>query len=246
MTKPVIRFNDVDKHFGTFHVLQEINLDVAEGEVVVVCGPSGSGKSTLIRCINGLETVTSGTIQVLDHVVDAKKANLRALRQEVGMVFQNFNLYPHMTALDNITLAPRLVKKAGRTESSERALELLKRVGIGDKADMHPGSLSGGQRQRLAIARSLAMDPKIMLFDEPTSALDPEMIAEVLSVIGELAEMGMTMVIVTHEMGFARRVSDRVVFMDKGRIVEVAPPEAFFDKPGDPRVKDFLSKVMKN
>ena len=246
MTKPVIRFNGIDKHFGTFHVLQEINLEVVEGEVVVVCGPSGSGKSTLIRCINGLETVTSGTIQVLDHVVDAKKADLRMLRQEVGMVFQNFNLYPHMTALDNITLAPRLVKKADRTESRERALELLRRVGIGDKADMHPGSLSGGQRQRLAIARSLAMDPKIMLFDEPTSALDPEMIAEVLSVIGELAEMGMTMVIVTHEMGFARRVSDRVVFMDKGRIVEVAPPEAFFDKPGDPRVKDFLSKVMKN
>ncbi len=245
MTSPAIRFTKVDKHFGNFHVLQDINFAVNEGEVIVVCGPSGSGKSTLIRCINALETISSGTIEVLDHVIGARKVNLRALRQQVGMVFQSFNLYPHMSAMNNITLAPRLVRKTSRAALEKRAQELLDRVGIGDKAAMHPGSLSGGQRQRLAIARSLAMDPQIMLFDEPTSALDPEMITEVLAVMGELAEAGMTMIIVTHEMGFARRVADRVVFMERGRIVEVAPPEEFFENPTDPRVKDFLSKVMK-
>ncbi|OBP90828.1 polar amino acid ABC transporter ATP-binding protein [Mesorhizobium loti] len=240
----MIRFSKVSKSFGTAQVLHEIDLNVREREVVVVCGPSGSGKSTLTRCINGLETFQTGSLRVLNHNLNAAKKNLRQLRCEVGMVFQNFNLYPHLDAIDNITLAPRLVRGTARREAEERAHALLKRVGIGDKAREFPGRLSGGQRQRLAIARSLAMDPKVMLFDEPTSALDPEMISEVLDVMGELAQAGMTMVVVTHEMGFARKVADRIVFLDSGRIVEEAEPEQFFTAPTDRRAKDFLSKIL--
>ena len=244
--KTLISFSHVDKFYGQLHVLHDINLDIYSGEVVVLCGPSGSGKSTLLRCINALERVSTGELLVLDNRLDQKNAPLQALRRRVGMVFQNFNLYPHMTVLNNITLAPMLALGSSRAAAEKQALELLSRVGIAEKAQAHPGSLSGGQRQRVAIARALAMKPDIMLFDEPTSALDPEMITEVLDVMKELADQGMTMVIVTHEMGFASRVADRVVFLDKGRIVEVKPPAEFFGAPEDPRAKDFLDKVMRH
>jgi len=240
----VIEFRDVNKWFGPLHVLKDINLKIEAGEVVVVCGPSGSGKSTLIRCINRLEPIQSGEIVVdgvalLDRRLDASK-----LRAKVGMVFQSFNLYPHMTVLRNITLAPIKVKGLPATEAEQIARKLLDRVGIPDKAGAYPANLSGGQQQRVAIARALAMNPKVMLFDEPTSALDPEMINEVLEVMTDLARGGMTMVVVTHEMGFARRVAHRVVFMDEGEVLEEAEPEAFFAAPQSPRAKQFLSNIL--
>lgn len=240
----VITFSNVNKRYGDFHVLKNVNLQVQEGEVVVVCGPSGSGKSTLIRCVNGLETIDGGTLTVLNEPVTRSPSQLRNIRRQVGMVFQNFNLYPHLTALENITLALRLVKGVTRQAAIEHALTLLTRVGIADKAHKFPGNLSGGQCQRLAIARTLALDPKVILFDEPTSALDPEMISEVLDVIVELARAKMTMLVVTHEMGFARRVADRVLFVDNGSIIEDAPPADFFANPRDARAKLFLSKIM--
>jgi len=243
-TAAVIQFRQVNKWFGSLHVLQDINLTIDAGNVVVVCGPSGSGKSTLIRCINRLETRQSG-----DVVVDGMSladANLDAakLRANVGMVFQSFNLYPHMTVLQNIALAPVKVKGLTKTAAEKIAGELLERVGIPDKFAAYPANLSGGQQQRVAIARALAMKPKIMLFDEPTSALDPEMINEVLEVMTALARDGMTMVVVTHEMGFARRVAHRVVFMDQGQIIEANEPEKFFAAPESPRAQQFLSKIL--
>jgi ABC-type polar amino acid transport system ATPase subunit len=243
-TQNVIRFSNVNKSYGSFHVLKNIDLEIKAGEVVVVCGPSGSGKSTLIRCVNGLETIDSGDLSVLDFQVTRSPAQLRRIRREVGMVFQSFNLYPHLNAVENITLALRLVKGVNRKDATAHALKLLRRVGIADKADKYPGNLSGGQCQRLAIARTLALDPKVILFDEPTSALDPEMISEVLDVIGELALAKMTMVVVTHEMGFARRVADRVLFMDGGVIIEDSNPADFFNNPRDERSRMFLSKIM--
>ena len=239
----MIKFSDLNKWFGTNHVLQNINLDVARGEVVVVCGPSGSGKSTLIRCVNGLEKFQSGEL-VVDGASVTHAPGLRQLRMELGFVFQQFNLYPHMTALENVTLAPIHVRRLARKEAVSRGRQLLEKVGLGDKFDAYPHQLSGGQQQRVAIARSLCMQPKIMLFDEPTSALDPEMINEVLDVMVALAKDGMTMIVVTHEMGFARKVADRVVFMDKGVIVEVAEPEAFFTNPGNERTREFLGKIL--
>ena len=241
---PIIEFNGVDKFFGDFHVLKDINFFVDEGEVVVVIGPSGSGKSTLLRCINGLEEITSGELIVDGFPVHDKKTDINKLRSEIGMVFQQFNLYPHMTVAENIKLAPVRVKSVPHGEADERCERLLARVGIPEQADKYPESLSGGQQQRVAIARGLAMEPKIMLFDEPTSALDPEMINEVLEAMADLARGGMTMVVVTHEMGFARRVADRVVFMDEGRIVEVGPPEHFFENPEHERTKRFLNQIL--
>ena len=243
-SSPVIEFRNVNKWFGSLHVLKDINLKIEAGEVVVICGPSGSGKSTLIRCINRLEPIQSGEIVVdgvalLDSHLDASK-----LRANVGMVFQSFNLYPHMTVLRNITLAPVKVKGLSVAEADQIAKKLLDRVGIPDKADAYPANLSGGQQQRVAIARALAMNPKVMLFDEPTSALDPEMINEVLEVMTDLARGGMTMVVVTHEMGFARRVAHRVVFMDGGQILEEAKPETFFAAPQSDRAKQFLGKIL--
>lgn len=241
---PIIRFCSVNKSYGAFHVLKNVNLEVKQGEVVVVCGPSGSGKSTLIRCVNGLETIDSGDLSVLNYQVTRSRSQLQKIRREVGMVFQNFNLYPHLNAVENITLAMRLVKGASHKDATSQALKLLRRVGIEDKADKYPGQLSGGQCQRLAIARTLALDPKVILFDEPTSALDPEMISEVLDVISELALAKMTMVVVTHEMGFARRVADRVLFMHEGVIIEDSNPADFFNNPRDERSRVFLSKIM--
>ena len=240
----MVEFHKVNKSFGKLHVLKDIDLGIERGEVVVVCGPSGSGKSTLIRCINRLEAIQSGEI-----VVDGKRLSdpgldLRALRAEVGFVFQQFNLYPHLSVMDNITLAPIKVREVPRAEAEQRAAELLERVGIPDKAEAYPANLSGGQQQRVAIARALAMQPKLMLFDEPTSALDPEMIGEVLEVMTDLARDGMTMIVVTHEMGFARRVAGRVIFMDEGRIVEDGKPEAFFAAPKSERARQFLSKIL--
>src|SRR5688572_23013074 len=243
-TIAVIQFRHVNKWFGALHVLNDINLTIDAGNVVVVCGPSGSGKSTLIRCINRLETIQSGDI-IVDGLSLAD-ANLDAakLRANVGMVFQSFNLYPHMTVRQNITLAPMKVKGLDKTTAEKVASELLERVGIPDKANAYPANLSGGQQQRVAIARALAMKPKVMLFDEPTSALDPEMINEVLEVMTDLARDGMTMMVVTHEMGFARRVAHRVVFMDAGQVVEEAPPEQFFAAPKSDRSRQFLSKIL--
>ena len=241
---PAIEFHDVDKWFGPLHVLVDVSLEVAPGEVIVVCGPSGSGKSTLIRCVNRLEPIQKGEIRVHGKSVTATAVDLSRLRAEVGMVFQSFNLFPHMTVLQNITLAPVKVKGLPAAEAEKIARALLERVRIPDKADKYPANLSGGQQQRVAIARALAMQPKIMLFDEPTSALDPEMINEVLEVMTDLAREGMTMMVVTHEMGFARRVAHRVVFMDAGQIVEVQPPESFFAAPRSERAKDFLSKIL--
>jgi putative glutamine transport system ATP-binding protein len=240
----IIEFRGVNKFFGDFQALKDIDFTVDEGEVVVVIGPSGSGKSTLLRCINGLEEVTSGELVVDGMRLDNRKESLNKLRSEIGMVFQQFNLYPHMTVAENIKLAPMKVKNISEKEADERCTRLLERVGIPEQANKYPESLSGGQQQRVAIARGLAMEPKIMLFDEPTSALDPEMINEVLEAMVDLAEGGMTMVVVTHEMGFARRVADRVFFMDEGRIVEVGTPEHFFQNPENERTKRFLEQIL--
>ncbi|WP_329455284.1 amino acid ABC transporter ATP-binding protein [Streptomyces sp. NBC_01497] len=234
----------VDKHFGALHVLRDIDLTVARGEVVVVIGPSGSGKSTLCRTINRLETVDSGTITVDGRPLPQEGRELARLRADVGMVFQSFNLFSHRTVLENVTLGLTKVRKLARSTAEEKARVLLDRVGVGSQAGKYPAQLSGGQQQRVAIARALAMDPKVMLFDEPTSALDPEMINEVLEVMRQLARDGMTMIVVTHEMGFARSAANRVVFMADGRIVEEASPEAFFSAPRSDRAKDFLSKIL--
>jgi general L-amino acid transport system ATP-binding protein len=245
MSETIIRFTKVNKWYGNqFHVLRDINLDVLKGEKLVICGPSGSGKSTLIRCINRLEEHQEGDI-VIDGITlgDDVKA-IDAVRKQVGMVFQQFNLFPHLTVLENLTLSPMWVSKVPRKEAEERAMQQLERVRIAEQAGKYPLQLSGGQQQRVAIARSLCLRPKIMLFDEPTSALDPEMIKEVLDVMIELAGQGITMVVVTHEMGFAKAVADRVIFMDQGQIVEQAPPDLFFNDPQSARTKDFLSKIL--
>ncbi|MCG8444466.1 MAG: amino acid ABC transporter ATP-binding protein [Hyphomicrobiales bacterium] len=240
----MIELRNVDKWFDDFHVLKNCSTNIAQGEVVVVCGPSGSGKSTLIKCVNGLEPFQKGEITVDGVSVGGKSTKLPKLRSRIGMVFQNFELYPHMTVTDNICLAQEKVLGRGRQESEEKAMTLLTRVGLSDQAAKHPGQLSGGQQQRVAIARALALDPIAMLFDEPTSALDPEMINEVLEVMVELAEEGMTMMVVTHEMGFARKVANRVVFMDYGEIVEDAETEEFFGSPRSDRAQQFLSKIL--
>lgn len=240
----MIKFNGVNKWFGKLHVLRDIDLHVTSGEVVVVCGPSGSGKSTLIRCINRLEKFQKGELFVDGTPLHDYSTNLTKLRAEIGFVFQQFHLYPHMTALQNVALAPINVRKMKRADAEALAHEKLDRVGLADKADAHPTQLSGGQQQRVAIARALAMMPKVMLFDEATSALDPEMIGEVLDVMKTLAKEGMTMVVVTHEMGFAREVADRVIFMDEGAIVEVGSPEHFFTNPTHDRTKLFLSQIL--
>jgi general L-amino acid transport system ATP-binding protein len=242
--RPVIEMRQVHKWFGEFHVLKDINLEVGKGERVVVCGPSGSGKSTMIRCINRLEEHQQGQIVVAGIELTADLKNIEAIRREVGMVFQQFNLFPHLTVLENLTLAPIWVRKLPKKEAEETARTYLERVRIPEQANKYPGQLSGGQQQRVAIARSLCMKPEIMLFDEPTSALDPEMIKEVLDVMVELAEEGMTMVCVTHEMGFARTVADTMVFMDFGEIVERAPPKEFFANPKSERTRLFLSQIL--
>jgi ABC-type polar amino acid transport system ATPase subunit len=243
---PVIEFKDVHKFFGKNHVLKGINCTISEGEVVVVCGPSGSGKSTFLRCINHLENVDRGNLLVNGIDTASPRANINKVRMETGMVFQQFNLFPHMTVLQNLMLAPMKVRKMNKTEAGKTARALLERVGIGEKAEAYPAQLSGGQQQRVAIARALCMSPKIMLFDEPTSALDPEMIQEVLNVMRDLARSGMTMVTVTHEMGFAREVGTRVIFMDEGNIVEEGNPQEFFANPREERTKLFLSKILKH
>ena len=240
----MITFKKVNKWFGPLHVLQDIDLEIEKSKVAVICGPSGSGKSTLIRCINRLEPIQSGELYVDGIPVHDKKINLIDLRAEVGFVFQQFNLYPHMTVLENVTLAPVKVRRMRPDQAKQIAIELLEKVGIHEKADSYPAQLSGGQQQRVAIARGLAMQPKIMLFDEPTSALDPEMINEVLEVMIQLAKDGMTMIVVTHEMGFAREVAHKVIFMDDGQIVETAPPDDFFDQCKQERTRLFLSKIL--
>jgi glutamate transport system ATP-binding protein len=242
--RPVVALAQVNKHFGTLHVLNDINLDVGKGEVVVVLGPSGSGKSTLCRAINRLETIDSGTIVIDGVPLPEEGRALANLRADVGMVFQSFNLFAHKTVLENVTLGPIKVRGTAPAEAERRALELLERVGVADQARKYPAQLSGGQQQRVAIARALAMDPKLILFDEPTSALDPEMVNEVLDVMVTLAGAGMTMIVVTHEMGFARKAADRVVFMADGRIVEENTPEEFFTNPRTDRAQDFLSKIL--
>jgi polar amino acid transport system ATP-binding protein len=244
LLRTVIEFHQVNKWFESLHVLRDIDLKIESGEVVVVCGPSGSGKSTLIRCINRLEAIQSGELTVDGLSLTDPNLDTAKLRANIGMVFQSFNLYPHMTALQNITLAPVKVKGVSRLDAEKLATDLLDRVGIPEKASAYPANLSGGQQQRVAIARALAMHPKIMLFDEPTSALDPEMIKEVLDVISALAREGMTMVVVTHEMGFARRVANRIVFMDEGSIVEIGEPEEFYTAPQSARAQQFLSKIL--
>ena len=241
---PMVSIRDVNKHFGDLHVLKDIDLDVQRGEVVVILGPSGSGKSTLCRTINRLETIDSGTIAVDGVPLPAEGRGLARLRSDVGMVFQSFNLFAHKSIIDNVTLAPVKVRKLPRNQSRQEGIALLERVGIADQADKYPAQLSGGQQQRAAIARSLAMQPKVMLFDEPTSALDPEMISEVLGVMTDLARDGMTMLVITHEMGFARRAANQVVFMDEGAIVESAEPAVFFESPQSDRAKDFLGKIL--
>ncbi len=241
---PLVQLTAVNKHYGDLHVLRDIDLSVARGEVVVVLGPSGSGKSTLCRTINRLETFESGSITIDGVPLPEEGAQLARLRADVGMVFQSFNLFAHKTILQNVTLGPIKVRKQKPDEAKARAMELLKRVGVDHQADKYPAQLSGGQQQRVAIARSLAMQPKVMLFDEPTSALDPEMINEVLDVMAGLAKDGMTMIVVTHEMGFARRAADRVVFMADGQILEQQAPEEFFANPRSDRAKDFLSKIL--
>jgi glutamate transport system ATP-binding protein len=243
-SQPMISMQAVNKHFGELHVLKDINFEVNRGQVVVVLGPSGSGKSTLCRTINRLEPIDSGSISIDGRQLPAEGRKLAELRADVGMVFQSFNLFAHKTILENVTLAPMKVRKASKEQARTKAMELLERVGIANQKDKYPAQLSGGQQQRVAIARSLAMDPKVMLFDEPTSALDPEMINEVLSVMTSLAQEGMTMLVVTHEMGFARRASHRVVFMADGAIVEDAEPEEFFSNPKSDRAKDFLGKII--
>ncbi|MFD4987665.1 amino acid ABC transporter ATP-binding protein [Streptomyces sp. NPDC058374] len=243
---PLIELHDVNKYYGDLHVLKDINLTVGRGEVVVVIGPSGSGKSTLCRTVNRLETIQSGTIKLDGQPLPEEGKALAGLRAEVGMVFQAFNLFAHKTVLQNVSLAQMKVRSRKRPDADRRSRELLERVGLSDHADKLPAQLSGGQQQRVAIARALAMDPKALLFDEPTSALDPEMITEVLEVMQQLAREGMTMVVVTHEMGFARSAANRVVFMDGGRIVEDRTPEDFFSNPESARAKDFLSKILKH
>jgi general L-amino acid transport system ATP-binding protein len=243
-SEPIIRIEKLNKWYGSFQVLRDIDLDVARQERIVICGPSGSGKSTLIRCINKLEDHQQGAITVDGTRLDENVKNIEQVRREVGMVFQHFNLFPHLTVLQNLTLAPVWVRRMAKAEAEANAMKYLERVRIAEQAQKYPGQLSGGQQQRVAIARSLCMSPKIMLFDEPTSALDPEMIKEVLEVMVDLAEEGMTMLVVTHEMGFARQVADRVVFMDKGEIVEQAPPKEFFANPKSDRTKLFLSQIL--
>ncbi len=242
--EPLVVLDNVNKHFGELHVLKNISTTVAAGEVVVVIGPSGSGKSTLCRAINRLETIDSGTISIDGKVLPEEGKGLARLRSDVGMVFQSFNLFAHKTVLQNVTLGPRKVRNKSKEAADKRAMELLERVGVADQASKMPSQLSGGQQQRVAIARALAMDPKLILLDEPTSALDPEMISEVLDVMVQLAHDGMTMVVVTHEMGFARKAANRVLFMADGEIVEEATPEEFFTNPQTPRAKDFLSKIL--
>jgi glutamate transport system ATP-binding protein len=244
MSEPLVVMDGVNKHFGDLHVLKDIDLTVGKGEVVILIGPSGSGKSTLCRTINRLETFESGTISIDGQQLPEEGKALAALRADVGMVFQSFNLFAHKTILDNVTLGPIKVRKMSKAAAEKKAMELLERVGVAHQAQKYPAQLSGGQQQRVAIARSLAMDPKVMLFDEPTSALDPEMINEVLDVMVELAHSGMTMIVVTHEMGFARKVANRVVFLSDGQIVEEAPPEQFFTHPKSDRAKDFLGKIL--
>ena len=240
----IIEAKDVKKWFGDFQALKGISMDIQEGEVLVICGPSGSGKSTFIRCINRLEQHQEGSIIVDGIELTNDIKNIEAIRSEVGMVFQSFNLFPHLTVLQNITLAPTWVRKKSKSDSEQKAMELLERVGIPEQANKFPGQLSGGQQQRVAIARALAMEPKIMLFDEPTSALDPEMIKEVLDVMKELAKSGMTMIVVTHEMGFAKEVADRVMLFDDGLMVEENTPNEFFDNPKNDRTKLFLSQIL--
>lgn len=237
-----ITFENVHKWFGNHHVLKNINLEIEE--TLVVCGPSGSGKSTIVRCINGLEKIQKGRITVGDVDITAPKADIRGLRQEIGMVFQAYNLFPHMRVIDNLTMAPIKVKGRSRREAEETARHFLGKVGIPDKARSYPAELSGGQRQRAAIARALAMEPKIMLFDEPTSALDPEMIQEVLDVMKELADDGIRLVVITHEMEFARKVASRIAFMDDGELIEALPPEEFFTNPSSIRIRNFLSRIL--
>ncbi|OCA84783.1 MULTISPECIES: amino acid ABC transporter ATP-binding protein [unclassified Bacillus (in: firmicutes)] len=240
----MIVFDHVNKYFGDFHVLKDINLQIEKGEVVVVIGPSGSGKSTMLRCINRLEAINSGTLKVNGISVTDKKTNINELRRDIGMVFQHFYLYPHKTVLQNITLAPMKVLGKSEEEAVKTAKLYLEKVGIPDKANAFPAQLSGGQQQRVAIARGLAMNPEVMLFDEPTSALDPEMIGEVLDVMKALAKEGMTMVVVTHEMGFAKEVANRIVFMDEGKILEESTPAEFFTNPQEERARSFLSRIL--
>ncbi|MGE5678804.1 MAG: amino acid ABC transporter ATP-binding protein [Pseudomonadota bacterium] len=240
----MIQVSDLRKNFNKLHVLNGINIDIEQGEVVVVIGPSGSGKSTFLRCLNLLEEPSGGEVIFEGNSITDRKKDINKLREKMGMVFQQFNLFPHMTVLENITLAPRKVKKLSKEAAEEIAFSLLKRIGLEDKANAYPNQLSGGQKQRIAIARALAMSPDVMLFDEPTSALDPEMVGEVLDVMKKLAAEGMTMVVVTHEMGFAKEVGSRVLFMDEGRIVEEGKPEEIFSNPRNSRTQDFLGKVL--
>jgi glutamate transport system ATP-binding protein len=244
MTEPLVRIRGVDKRFGSFQALYDVDLDVTRGEVVVIVGASGSGKSTLCRCINRLETIDAGTVTIDGQPLPQEGRALARLRADVGMVFQSFNLFGHLSALDNVMLGPTHVRGVPKDQAREQARALLRRVGVGEKESSRPAELSGGQQQRVAIARALAMQPKVMLFDEPTSALDPEMIKEVLDVMVDLAREGMTMVVVTHEMGFARQAGDRVVFMDAGRIVEIDTPDQFFTSARSERARDFLSKIL--
>ena len=244
--QPVIRLENVEKHFGDFQALKNINLVVNKGERLVVCGPSGSGKSTMIRCINRLEEHDGGHIFVNGHELTGDTSDIDAVRREVGMVFQSFNLFPHLTVLKNLMLAPRLVRNTNKAEARDTAMRFLERVRIPEQADKYPIQLSGGQQQRVAIARALCMNPEVMLFDEPTSALDPEMISEVLDVMVDLAREGMTMICVTHEMGFARSVADKIVFMDAGEIVETGPPKTFFDNPESERTRKFLNQIIQH
>jgi polar amino acid transport system ATP-binding protein len=240
---PIIQIKDIHKHFGKVHALRGVNLDIKRGEVVVIVGPSGSGKSTLLRCINRLEEYDSGKI-VVDGILLHGAQNINMVRQEIGMVFQSFNLFAHLTVMDNLMLAQKIVRKRSPEEARKIAMDLLKKVGIPEKINAYPSQISGGQQQRVAIARALAMNPRIMLFDEPTSALDPEMIKEVLDVMMDLAKEGMTMVVVSHEMGFARAAAQRIIFMDEGQIIEEAPPEVLFTNPKQERTKRFLSKIL--
>jgi general L-amino acid transport system ATP-binding protein len=244
MTEAAIRMTGVNKWYGEFHVLRDIDLDVAAGEKIVLCGPSGSGKSTLIRCVNRLEAHQAGQIVVDGVELTDNLRSVEEVRREVGMVFQHFNLFPHLTVLENCTLAPINVRKAAKADADAQALQILEKVRIAEQAAKYPGQLSGGQQQRVAIARALCMKPKIMLFDEPTSALDPEMVKEVLDTMAALASEGMTMMVVTHEMGFARQVADRVIFMDQGQIIEIAPPDQFFDAPRHERTRSFLKQIL--
>ena len=244
MSEKIIEFRKVNKYYGKFHALKDINFNVNKGEKIVICGPSGSGKSTLIRCINGLEQHQDGDIIVQGNVVEKTLKNIEVVRKEIGMVFQQFNLFPHLTVLDNVTLGPMWVRGWKKAKAEEIARKLLEKVGILEQALKYPPQLSGGQQQRVAIVRALAMQPKVMLFDEPTSALDPEMVREVLETMQSLAKSGMTMVCVTHEVGFAREVADRVVFMDQGLILEIAPPAEFFNHPQSDRTQQFLAKIL--